>query len=117
MGVPKGQAVPKQMRSLVRDLEEHQKRRAKRAHLDGVDRILTDLQSLLRDLLTVQLDMGAPLVNAEREDELNSVARGRNPASTLTSIDAIATARARLAANVPPALALEALALDLMPRP
>lgn len=117
MGVPKGQAVPRQMRSLVRDLEEHQKRRAKRAHLDGVDRILTDLQSLLRDLLTVQLGMGAPLVNAEREDELNSVARGRNPESTLASIDAIATARARLAANVPPALALEALALDLMPRP
>lgn len=117
MGVPKGQAVPRQMRSLVRDLEEHQKRRAKRAHLDGVDRILTDLQSLLRDLLTVQLGMGAPLVNAEREDELNSVARGRSPESTLASIDAIATARARLAANVPPALALEALALDLMPRP
>ena len=108
-----GQAVPRQLRAQVKDLEDHQKRRAKRAHVDGVDRILTDVQSLLRDLLTVQLRMDAPLVNEERRAELESAAGRTSAESTLTSMDAIATTRARLGANVPPALALEALAIQL----
>lgn len=113
MGVAPGQAVPRQLRAQVKDLEDHQKRRAKRAHVDGVDRILTDVQSLLRDLLTVQLRMDAPLVNEERRAELESAAGWTSAESTLTSMDAIATTRARLGANVPPALALEALAIQL----
>ncbi|CAG7844710.1 DNA polymerase III subunit gamma/tau [Pseudoclavibacter triregionum] len=113
MGVALGKAVPRQLRAQVKDLEDHQKRRAKRAHVDGVDRILTDVQSLLRDLLTVQLRMDAPLVNEERRAELESAAGRTSAESTLTSMDAIATTRARLGANVPPALALEALAIQL----
>lgn len=116
MGVPEGQAVPRQLRAQVKDLEEHQKRRAKRAQVDGVDRILTDIQSLARDLLTVQLGMDAPLVNEELRPALESAARRTSPEHALTSMDAIATARSRLAANVPPALALEALAIALANR-
>lgn len=116
MGLEPKQAVPRQLRAQVRELEEHQKRRAKRAHLDGVDRILTDVQSLLRDVVTVTLGMDAPLVNASMSDEIHRAASQIAPEQALSSMDAIATARSRLAANVPAGLVLEAFALTLVQR-
>ncbi|MGO2110310.1 MAG: DNA polymerase III subunit delta', partial [Pseudoclavibacter sp.] len=75
LGLEPGEAVPRQLRGAIRDLEEHQKRRAKRSQVDGIDRILTDLQSLVRDVVTVQLELGAELVNERRRDEVESAAR------------------------------------------
>ena len=115
LGLAPGQAVPRQLRGVIRDLEDHQKRRAKRAQVDGVDRILTDVQSLVRDVLTVQLQLGAALVNTRLRDEIDSAARRTSPRHTLASMDAIRTARARIAANVPTVLALEAMLIALLP--
>jgi len=116
LGLEPGQAVPRQMRGIIRDLEEHQKRRARRGQIDAVDRILSDAASLLRDLLVVQLGMPARLVNEERRAELETAAADRTPEATLRAMDAIATTRTRLGANVPPALALEALLIILAKR-
>lgn len=116
LGLEPGQAVPRQMRGIVRDLEDHQKRRAKRAQIDGIDRILTDIQSLLRDLLLVQLETGTDLVNERRREEIESIARVSTPEATLASLDGISSARARLAANVPPVLAIEAFLIQLAAR-
>lgn len=113
LGLEPGQAVPRQLRGIVRDLEDHQKRRAKRAQVDAVDRILTDLQSLLRDLLMVQLGADVELVNERRREEIESAARVSTSDATLASLDAIATTRARIGANVPPVLALEAFLIRL----
>lgn len=109
LGIPEGQAVPRQLRSMVRDLEDHQRKRARRATLDGVDRILTDVQSLWRDVLMLAMQVPVPLVNDSLRSESERIAVNRGAEHALASIDAIQTARTRLDANVPPALTLEEL--------
>lgn len=109
LGVDPGGTVPPALRSQLRALEDDQKRRATRSLRDGLDRIMVDLQSLYRDVLLLQLGVDGDPVNAAIHDRLASVARGSTPAATLTVLDAIATARHRVEANVAPALALEAM--------
>ena len=46
-----GKALPANVRSQIKQLEEDQKRRAKRAVVDGLDRAMTDLLSFYRDVL------------------------------------------------------------------
>ncbi|MGO1545677.1 MAG: DNA polymerase III subunit delta' [Gulosibacter sp.] len=116
LGLETGTAIPRQLRGIFRDLEENQKRRAKRATLDGVDRILTDVQSLWRDVLMLQLDAGVQLVNESQRPEIESAARSSEPSRTMASIEAISVARERLAANVPPTLALEGLLVGYVAR-
>lgn len=109
LGVDPGGTVPPALRSQLRALEDDQKRRATRSLRDGLDRIMVDLQSLYRDVLLLQLGVDGDPVNGAVQDRLTSVARGSTPAATLTVLDAIATARQRVEANVAPALALEAM--------
>ncbi|GAB2982450.1 DNA polymerase III subunit delta' [Frigoribacterium salinisoli] len=109
LGVDPGGTVPPALRSQLRALEDDQKRRATRSLRDGLDRIMVDLQSLYRDVLLLQLGVDGDPVNGAILDRLTSVARGSTPAATLTVLDAIATARQRVEANVAPALALEAM--------
>ncbi len=109
LGVPEGGSVPMQLRTQLRQLEEDQKRRATRSLRDGIDRILTDLLSLYRDILMLQLDAVVDLVNAELTDRLRAVAGASTPAQTLGTMDAVQTARERIDGNVAPALALEAM--------
>jgi DNA polymerase-3 subunit delta' len=109
LGLEPGQTIPRKLQSIFRELEREQDRRAKRATIDGVDRILTDVQSLWRDLLMLQLDVPVPLVNESQRGELEAVRNRRPASSTIASIEAIALVRRRLTANVPPQLALEEL--------
>ncbi|MDQ1294638.1 MAG: polymerase subunit delta [Actinomycetota bacterium] len=107
--------LPPAVRSQVRKLEENQKRRATRAQRDVLDRSLTDLLSLFRDVLVVQLGAGVELTNAEMAAEVEQLARQSSPEETIHRMDAIAQARFRIAANVAPLLALEALMVQLCP--
>ena len=116
LGIEPGKAIPRQLQSMFRELEEHQKKRKKRATLDGVDRILTDVQSLWRDVLMVQQGADIRLVNESRRREIESFAASADPQRALDSIAAIGTARGRLALNVPPLLALEELLLGWVSR-
>ena len=109
MGVPEGGAVPPALRSQLKQLEEDQKRRATRGLRDGVDRVLVDLLSVWRDVLLTQLDAGLAPVNAAWSAEVRRLADATRPQATLGVLDAIAEARRRLPANVPPLLALEAM--------
>ncbi|MGN6743282.1 MAG: DNA polymerase III subunit delta' [Amnibacterium sp.] len=109
MGVEPGGAVPPALRSTLKQLEEDQKRRATRGLRDSVDRVLVDLLSVYRDVLVEQLGGGLPPVNAAWSDRVAQLAERTAPAATLAVLDAIADARRRLPANVPPLLALEAL--------
>lgn len=108
-GVAPGKAVPPALRGQVSTLEETQKRRAKRSLRDGIDRVLTDLQSAFRDVAMLQMAADRPLVNRELGPELERVARAWEPTRTLLVLDDIQSTRRNLEGNVAPLLALESM--------
>jgi DNA polymerase-3 subunit delta' len=67
------------MRSQVKQLEDDQKRRAKRSVTDSLDRTLTDLLSFYRDVLIIQLGNAVELVNVELRSELEEFANAPRP--------------------------------------
>lgn len=101
--------VPPALRGQLRQLEEDAKRRRTRLVRDVLDRYLLDAHSVLRDVLTLQLGSGSELVNPGVLDALEQAAQEGDARVTLRLLDAVGTARARIAGNVPPLLALEAL--------
>lgn len=109
--------LPPAVRAQVRQLEENQKRRARRAVNDVLDRALIDLLSLYRDVLVLQLsDSNGPaveLVNAELAAQIAAEARNRTAAQTVRRMEAIGATRERIEANVSPLLAIEALMVQL----
>lgn len=109
LGIEAGAAIPPQMRAQIRALEEDQKRRAKRSLADGVDRILTDLLSLYRDVLLLGMHRGAELVNRERAASIAELAERWRPEQTLSAVSAVEQARDRLGRAITPGLVLEAL--------
>ena len=109
LGLDATATVPPALRAQLRQLDEDQKRRATRSLRDGIDRILVDLLSLYRDVLLLQLGAGIELVNVGILPELERVAATSSAEASLTTLDAIATARKRIELNVAPALALEAM--------
>ncbi len=116
LGVAPGAAVPAGLRGSVKLLEENQKRRATRSLRDGVDRIATDITSVLRDILMIQLNTGSDLVNQRFLAQLEERAALTSVQQTLFAIDHIQIARDRIAANTPPQLALEAMLIAITGR-
>jgi DNA polymerase-3 subunit delta' len=115
LGADGSATVPPAVRAQVRQLEEDQKRRARRHQTDVLDRALVDLLGLLRDVMVVQLGAPVELVNADMTTEVRAMASAGPPEETLRRADAVQLARERLAQNVAPLLAIEALALSLRP--
>jgi DNA polymerase-3 subunit delta' len=119
LGAEGATTLPPAVRAQVRVLEENQKRRATRAQRDVLDRALIDLMSLYRDILLVQLgavgDSSVGLVNAEMRGDVERFAAAWPAEETLHRLDAIGQARERIAANVAPLLAVEALMVRLWP--
>ncbi|WP_449283018.1 DNA polymerase III subunit delta' [Leucobacter sp.] len=133
LGLAPGAAIPPQMRTQMRALEEDQKRRATRSLRDGIDRILTDLLSLYRDVLLTALiaggagrasederasgggdardveDWALELVNREQKARVVELAEGWGPRRALAAVSAVETARERLGRGITPGLVLEAL--------
>ena len=116
LGAQDGQALPPTLRAQVRQLEEDQKRRATRAQRDVLDRTLVDLLSLYRDVLVVQLGAAVDLVNVAEEAEVRRLAAESSAEQTIRRMDAIGETRERLAGNVAPLLAMEAMAVALRPQ-
>lgn len=112
LGIEPGGTIPPALRAQLRTLEDDQKRRATRSLRDGIDRIMVDLLSLYRDVLLIQLGVATQPINLAIHDRLVDAARSSTAASTLTTMDAIATARHRIDGNVAPALALEAMLIS-----
>ncbi len=109
VGVTEGQAVPPAVRAQVSALEEDQKRRATRSLRDGLDRVLTDMQSLFRDVVMLQFSREEGLINREFRAELQALADSWPIDRTLVVLDDIARTREALERNAAPALALESL--------
>jgi len=109
---------PREYAPALRDLEKSQKTRAKRRHLDVVDRGLMDLVSVYRDALTIQLGAHSEIVNEEIRADVEKLARASTPEENLRRIDAIFQAREQmLEFNVPAMLALESMMVALRIRP
>jgi DNA polymerase-3 subunit delta' len=116
MGAEGAATIPPALRAQVRELEADQKRRATRAQRDVLDRAMLDLLSLYRDVLVVQLDAGVELVNVEHEESVRALAASSTPDQTVRRMDAIGEARTRIAGNVAPLLAVEAMTIALRPQ-
>lgn len=112
LGLAPGEAVPIGLRPQVKNLEENQKRRATRSLRDGVDRVLTDLESLYRDILVVALGGDVPLTNPELADGIAQWLARHDAAHAVHVLDAIDVARGRIERNVTPLLSLEALFVE-----
>ncbi|UTX53044.1 DNA polymerase III subunit delta' [Leucobacter aridicollis] len=125
LGIAPGAAIPPKLRSQMKALEEDQERRRKRSLRDGIDRILTDLLSLYRDVLLSTLgavgesadggeDAGSAaglpqLVNAESGAAIRDLAERWSPEQALAVVSATEEARERLSRAITPGLVLEAL--------
>ena len=109
LGIAEGAAVPPAVRAQLSALEDEQKRRATRSLRDGIDRVLTDLQSLFRDVVMLQFGRDDDLINRELESELRALAGAWAVDRTLVVIDRIAETRRNLDQNVAPTLALESM--------
>jgi DNA polymerase-3 subunit delta' len=113
VGVAEGQAVPPALRSQLSALEDDQKKRATRSLRDGIDRVLTDLQSMFRDVVMLQFGQGDELINRELLPELSALAAAWPETRTLVVLDHLAETRQALERNVAPLLALESLLVTI----
>ncbi|PQZ52830.1 MULTISPECIES: DNA polymerase III subunit delta' [unclassified Microbacterium] len=113
IGIAEGQAVPPALRTQLSALEDDQKKRATRSLRDGIDRVLTDLQSLFRDVVMLQFGQGDGLINSELRPELADLASAWPETRTLVVLDHLAETRQSLERNVAPLLALESLLVTI----
>jgi DNA polymerase-3 subunit delta' len=105
---------PREYAPAVSALERAQKTRAKRRHLDVVDRSLMDLVSVYRDAIAVSTGGGGALVNEELRSDVDQIVRTSSPELNLRRIGWIFDAREQmLEFNVPVPLALESLMVAL----
>ena len=116
LGMDEGESATKASRTMIRQLEEDQKRRSKRALTDAIDRALIDLLAIYRDVLMVQVGGDGELINTDLADLVGQIARDSTPRQTLARVDHIETARKRLVSNGNPLLVLEDMAISLRPQ-
>lgn len=93
----------------VDDLEKKQKLRRTRGARDGLDLALGDLAGLYRDALVHKGGAGVGLTHPDFEGLSRELAEKNSEEALLACIDALAQCRADVAANVRPAVALDAL--------
>jgi DNA polymerase-3 subunit delta' len=104
---------PREYAPALAAMERAQKTRAKRRHLDVVDRSLMDLVSVYRDAISLALG-GGELVNEELRGDIEEIVRTATPELNLRRIGWIFDAREQmLEFNVPVPLALESMMVAL----
>ena len=101
-------------RGALSQLAKAQHLRASRSTRDELDRYFIDLLGFYRDVLFLQSESEVALINADMRAELEKLAGRDDQGLTMQRIDAITSARAQLAGNVPPALVCEALMVQLL---
>ena len=105
---------PREYGPALAELERSQKTRAKRRHLDVVDRGLMDLVSVYRDAVAVAVGAPGQLVNEEIRGDIDQIVRTSTPELNLRRISWVFEAREQmLEFNVPVALALESMMVAL----
>ena len=97
----------------LKDLEDRQKSRATRIKRDVIDSALLDLVAFYRDVLAMQFGAHVELANEDRRCRPGRPGPLLHPGGHPARIDAIMRCRERLAANVNPQIAVEAMMLSL----
>jgi DNA polymerase-3 subunit delta' len=110
---PGARTQPPHVRAQLTALEKDQKTRATRFQRDVVDRALVDVLSVYRDVLVLLAGDPVDLVNEEMRVDLARLARELSPEDVVQRMEAVREARERIAANVAPLLAVEAMAVQL----
>ncbi|MFL6098720.1 MAG: DNA polymerase III subunit delta' [Actinomycetales bacterium] len=110
---PTARTQPPHVRAQLSALERDQKTRATRLQRDVLDRALVDVLSVYRDVLVVQAGDPVDLVNEEMRTDLAKLARDLAPEHVVQRMQAVGEARERIAANVAPLLAVEAMTVQL----
>lgn len=113
LGLTTKGAKPRNAQAALRELEDQQKARAKRLQRDALDRVLTELTSYYRDVLTIQTRARTELINEEQAEAIQTLAAASSAEATVAKLDAILACRSALETNVAPLLAMEALLLAL----
>ncbi|PRX97885.1 DNA polymerase III subunit delta' [Allonocardiopsis opalescens] len=109
-----GKGVQKAVRGAagaLKELEDRQKSRATRIKRDSLDLALLDLAAFYRDVLAVQF--GADVELSADPARVRAVAGASSPETTLRRLDAVMRCRRRIAANVHPQIAAEAMTTAL----
>ncbi|MFJ9313755.1 DNA polymerase III subunit delta' [Pimelobacter simplex] len=105
---------PREYGPALAALEKSQRTRAKRRHLDVVDRGLTDLMSVYRDAIALATGAPGDLVNEDIREQVQTIVDSSTPELNLRRIGWIFAAREQmLEFNVPVALALESMMVAL----
>lgn len=97
----------------TKPIEERHKRELTAREREGVNEVLNVAESWLRDCLTLSVAAGELVENADAVDTMEEIAAVITPAAGLRAIAAVSEARRRVAANVSPQLALEAMLFDI----
>jgi DNA polymerase-3 subunit delta' len=113
MGLTQADPIPAALRAEFKALEEAQKKRNNRSLRDALDRIFVDLLAVYRDVLTIQLGGGVPLVNEDLRSDIVRLAESTISPRTIAKLEAIEQARVRIGRNVRDIIVLDALAASL----
>ena len=116
LGMEEGQSPASHQRARIRELEEDQKRRSKRAIQDSLDRALVDLLGIYRDVLLRQLGTDQEPINDDCLNLIDQLCAQSTPQQTMKRVQAIEEARKRLTTNMSVPLILESMALSLRPQ-
>jgi len=115
-GLEAGETIPARMRSQLAQFKadkDEVRKRTTRMQRDILDRALLDLMAFYRDVVSVQARSGVDLINASHTEDVMQAAGVSTLGATLRCLEVIEEARERLAANVAPALALEAMGVGI----
>ena len=116
LGLSEDETIPPKLRVHIRRMEDNQTARNRRAIHDALDRAMIDLSGMYRDLLLVHVSPQTALINEHLRTKVVEYAQTVTAEHCLNALEAITQARRRLAGNVPPLLALEAMLLAFIPR-
>ncbi|GAA4113241.1 DNA polymerase III subunit delta' [Enteractinococcus coprophilus] len=116
LGLTEDETIPPKLRIHVRRMEDNQTARNRRAIHDALDRAMIDLSSIYRDVLLLHVSPDTALINEHLRAKLTEYSQTVSAEHCLSALEAITQARRRLAGNVPPLLALEAMLLAFIPR-
>lgn len=118
-GLAEGERIPPSLRGAYNQIakKDEVKRLVTRRTRDVLDRALTSIASIYRDVAVLHNNAEASvgLVNLENRSAITELSTRLNRTAAVARLDEIATARKRLAGNGNPTLVFEALFCALIP--
>jgi DNA polymerase III subunit delta' len=100
-------------RGATKSVEERHKRELTAREREAIGEVLNVAESWLRDCLVVSQGADELVVNSDEAETVVEVGRTMTPSAVVSALDAVNRARRRVAYNVNPQLAVEAMLFDI----